>query len=494
MKRKMFKKVMAASLATAMTVSSLAGCGSTAEESTVAEDTTTATETTTDTQAATETATETVEEVAEEEDDAWTPLTDENGNVYDLGGMEIIIRDWWSGDPSEPTNGYEEAQQEWRDWIQETYNFTIKSQAISDWGSAPADFVEYATTGGDENYAFVLRDDPAVTSAMASGLMYDLSTLDCLDFTKPQYAKNKLHEQYSSGDSIYCMYAGDPEPRGGIYFNKRLLTEAGIDPESIYDLQANHEWTWDKFEELMAQVQRDTNNDGVIDVYGMTLNNGNLVSYLVWSNGGEYVGKEDGKFVYKLENSETVEALEEAVKLFDNYLYPQPEDAQWDAYKETFKAGLAAFMPEDAYAGTKGNFLYDMEDDYGFVCVPMGPNMTDYVDCFSNNPVAIPACYDEEKAWNIAFAYDLYNAPVPGYEDYEGWKSTYYDGFRDTRAVDETMEILRDNGIITYHGVIPSLSLGSDLVWNIGPGAVVSEQIEAIADTWKEYIRIANGE
>ena len=149
----------------------------------------------------------------EEEESLYTVLTDEDGNVYDLGGMEIIVRDWWSGDPAEPTNDYEEAREEYRDWIQETYNFTIKEQAISDWTSAPADFTEYATTGGDENYIFVVRDDPAITNAMTQGLMYDLSTLDCLDFNQPKFQKNKLHEQYTKGNSIYAMFAGDSEPR-----------------------------------------------------------------------------------------------------------------------------------------------------------------------------------------------------------------------------------------------------------------------------------------
>ena len=485
MKRKMFRQIMAASLATAMTVGGLAGCGSTPASTTTEEPA----QAETKTEEAAPAETTTTEEAAPEDDGI---LRDENGNVYDLGGMEIIIRNWWSGDPAEPTNEYEEAQREYRDWIQETYNFTIKEQAISDWGSTPQDFVDYASVGGDENYVFVLRDDPAVTSAMASGLMKDLSKIDCLDFSKPQYAKNRLHEQYSKGDEIYCMYAGDPEPRGGVYFNKRLLTEAGINPDDLYDWQEKGEWTWEKFEEVMAEVQKDRNNDGVVDAYGMTLNNGNLPSYLVWSNGGEYIGKENGKFVYKLENPETVAALEEAVKLFDNYLYPQPEDAQWDAYKETFKAGLAAFMPEDAYAMTQGNFLFDMEDDFGFVCIPKGPNASDYTNCYSNNPAAIPACYDHEKAWKIAFAYDLFYAPVPGYEDYEGWKSAYYNGARDTQTVDLTLERMISNGMITYHGVVPNLKLGEDLVWGISAGSVVSEKIEAIANTWKGYIEEAN--
>ena len=56
--------------------------------------------------------------------------TDKNGNTVDLGGVHIIIRDWWSGEvgheQSEPTNEYEEARQEYLEWAQETYNFTIE--------------------------------------------------------------------------------------------------------------------------------------------------------------------------------------------------------------------------------------------------------------------------------------------------------------------------------------------------------------------------------
>ena len=480
---------MAASVVTAMTVGSLAGCGNSAAP---AEDTAApATETKTEAAATTET---TVAEATTEaaEDDAWTPLTDENGNVYDLGGMDIIIRNWWSGDPAEPANDYEEARDEYREWIQETYNFTIKEQAISDWGSTPQDFVDYATTGGDENYVFVLRDDPAVTSAMASGLMKDLSKIDCLDFTDEKFAKNRLHEQYSKNGAIYCMFAGDPEPRTGVYFNKRILQEAGIEPDSLYEIQESGDWTWEKFEEIMATVQRDVDNDGVIDIYGVTQNASNLTNALVWSNGGEYVGQKDGKYVLRLEDPETLDALEEAVKIFDTYTLPYPEGAEWDYYKEAYLNGGAVFMVEDAYAGTPGNFLYEMEDDFGFLCFPKGPNATDYTNCYSNNPAAIPACYDDEKAWKIAFAYNLFTEPVPGYEDYEGWKSNYYNGFRDTESVDLSLTRMVSNGMITYDGIIPELKRGEQLTWNIAAGAVVSEQVEAIKDTWQNYVDNAN--
>ncbi|HBI72998.1 MAG TPA: hypothetical protein DDY59_07400, partial [Lachnospiraceae bacterium] len=65
------------------------------------------------------------------EDEAEKPVEEEP--VADLGGMEIIIGDWWSPqEPAEPTNAMEEATLEYRQMIQEKYNFTIKQVAVSD--------------------------------------------------------------------------------------------------------------------------------------------------------------------------------------------------------------------------------------------------------------------------------------------------------------------------------------------------------------------------
>ncbi len=424
-------------------------------------------------------------------------ITDENGNPIDLGGMEIVVRDWWSPEePAEPSNDYEESLDEYREWIQETYNFKIKQVAISDWGTTPQDFVDYVTTGGDDvNYVFIVRGDAAIVSAMSNGLMYDLATLDCLDFTQDKYMKNLIHEQYAKGDSIYAMSAGIAEPRTGVYFNKRLLTEAGIDPESVYDMQADGTWTWDKFEELMAKCQRDTDNDGIDDVYGLTLNEGVMTTAAVFSNGGSYVGKDaDGLYTYNLEAPETQEALEWAVDMYNKFDNHDPEGAEWDYYKEEFVQGHAAFMVEDEYAGTPGNFLADMEDEVGFVMFPKGPKMDTYVNVWSNNPACIPGCYDADRAWKIAFAYNLYTEAPEGYEDYNGFLSTARQGVFDERAIDETITMMSESehGTVAYHDMIPNLKLGEELVWSIGPNADVAALTEAIADTWKAYIDEAN--
>ena len=493
MKKPMAKKVIAAATAAAMAMS-VTACGGAAE--------TPAAPAATDdtaTEAVEDTAEAEVEEAADEEEEEVSPytvLTDENGDPYDLGGREIVIRDWWtSEDPAEPANDYEEAQQEWRDWIQETYNFKIKQVAISDWGSTPQDFVDYCTSGGDENnYVWTLRADPAITSAMASGLMYDLSTLDCLDFSSDKFQLNKLHEQYSKGDAIYAMYAGISEPRTGVFFNKRVLEEAGIDPESIYDMQADGTWTWDKFDELMGECQRDTDNDGTDDVYGLTLNEGVMTEEAVFANGGSFIGKDSNGYFYNLESPETTEALEWTVDMFTKYDNHDPEGAEWDYYKEEFLNGNVAFMVEQEYAGTPGNFLADMQDELGFVMFPKGPSGKDYINVWDNNPAAIPACYDDDRAWKIAFAWNLYTDDPAGYEGYNGFISRAMDGIYDSRAVEETIPMMSEasHGTIAFHGMIPNLSIGPDLTWNIVPNCVVSEVVEAIADTWKQYVDDAN--
>jgi multiple sugar transport system substrate-binding protein len=153
---------------------------------------------------------------------------------------------------------------------------------------------------------------------------------------------------------------------------------------------------------------------------------------------------------------------------------------------------MAAFMPEDEYAGTNGNFLQDMQDEVGFVMFPKGPKGK-LINVWTNNAAAIPACYDADKAWKIAFAWKLWNTAPEGYEDYVDL-SAARNGIFDERAIDETIPMMMDadHGTIAFHDMIPNLSLGSDFVWNIAPGSTVSEQVEAIRDTWKSYVDEAN--
>jgi hypothetical protein len=412
--------------------------------------------------------------------------------------MNIIVRDWWSsGRKTENLTAYDEAQYAYWDEMQELYNFTIDSQTIGDWGTVPQDFVDYATLPDDgNNYVFTLRADAAVTSAMNNGLMWDLTQLKALDFSNEKFQLNKLHEQYAKKGASYCMFAGPSEPRTGVYFNIQVLKDAGIDPNEIYDLQASGGWTWDKFDEYMGKVQRDLDSDGVDDVFGLTINEGVMTDQAIFSNGGSYIGKDANGYFYNLESPQTQEALNWCVDMYNKYDQHDPEGAQWDYYKEEFLSGVVGFMVEQEYAAMgDGNFLAPMAGNIGFVMFPKGPSYDNYINVWDNNPVAIPANYDSFKAGQLAFAWNLYTDPVPGFEDYNSRiVDASLNGKFDDRAKNETipMMVSAEHGTVAYHGLIPDLNLGPDLTWSVVANADISALTEAIRDTWKAYVDAAN--
>lgn len=417
-------------------------------------------------------------------------LKDENGNVYDLGGMEIIVADWWSsGEETEAETAQEEATAEYRKWIQETYNFKIKQVAVGDWGTHPEEFINFATTGGEENYVYILNQG-SLAAPLKSGLFYDLSTLDCLNFEEDKWV-DEIKELMTKDGGIYGMRAEDPEPNGGIYFNKRMLEEAGVEPESLYDMQADGTWTWEAFEEICKKVTRDTDNDGVIDVYAMTNFSINFFSEALASNNACFIGRDaEGNYYNATQSDECLEALNWANDMVKKYEMPTPDGAEWDYSFSSFKNGEAAMNAGAVYEAA--GMQEAMKDDYGFVCFPKGPKAEQYYNIWSDNVSVIPACYDADRAWKIAFGYNLFAQPTPGYDGEEDWKTGYYENYRDTRAVDETIALLKQNGVIWYDGLVPGLISG-DILYEVYAGvATPAEKVEGIANQWQAYIDEAN--
>ena len=489
---KTVRRMLAVSLAAVMAVGAMAGCGGKEGE------------TTEPTKAPEQDQAEATKAPEKDDEPEATPVpwqyevrTDANGNPYDLGGMEIVIRDWWASGERTRNNAYDEARWDYIEWAEDTYNFTIKEQAIGDWGSNPQDFIDYATTGGDENYIFTLRQCSEIVQAMNNELMFDLSTLDCLDFSEDKW-KSGVHILMQKGSAYYGMRGTDPEPRGCLYFNKRLLEEAGIAPADLYKWQESGEWTWAKFEEVCAKVQRDTNNDGSTDVYAMVQQGSEFHKAAVIANGGSFIDKTaDGKFFNDLESAETIEALNWSVDMRAKYEMPQPEGSNWDYFVAEFKGGSAAFFTDQIYRA--GQDLKGMTDEFGCVVFPKGPSASDYIGFYEDNVYVIPACYDADKAWKIAFAYDLYTEPVPGFEDEDSWKASYYGNFCDTESVDLTMPHLVDKGVLMHHTMVYGINLGSDILWNLGTAnnsegvAYTPAQMgEQLRNTWNTYVEDAN--
>lgn len=432
-----------------------------------------------------------VDEVA---DDSNEDPEDEE-EVVDLGGMDIVIGDWWSAqEPEAPKTALEEDTLAYRESIQEKYNFTMKQVAVTDWGGMQ----ELFTTS-------VMADDPAAdlfllgpdwtAQPLANGLLYDIATLDSFDFTENKWNQSTINLM-TYGDSTYGMATGTPEPKLGMYWNKRLFEEAGLNPDLPYDLQASGEWTWAKLEELADQLTRDVDNDGTIDTYAMVSFSPDLFKAALTSNNAKYIGRDDeGNFYNATTEPQFLEAIQWAVGLIqDGYEKPAPEDANWDWFIPAFHDAQVAMQFAEQY---KVGQWADMTDDWGFVLVPKAKEEDPYSVYFSDNIVVMPATFNAEEAEKIAFAYNLWTDPTPGYEDEtDAWKENYYPNFRDARAVDETLALMfaPETRVVTeFQPFVYGTDTGNDFIWNVyGLDSTPAEKIEELSSKWESLINDAN--
>ena len=496
MKRKMFRKLLASLLAASMVVS-MAACGNEDEESRGGDSATPSSETpSSEAQPSEETPSDSAEPSEEEDLGAYTIRTDADGNKIDLGGIHIVVRDWSTDPNAEVTQtAFGDARDAYREWLQETYNFTLEQKAISTWESVSEDFANYVTEGGDDNYyLFFVKKGPEAQAAMKNGLMYDLNTIEGLDLGNEKWHQG-VNEMFSLGDKTYGMRYNEGIGGRGVYFNKRILKDAGIEPDDLYKWQAAGEWTWEKFEEVCAKVQQDNDNDGVPDVYGMACRDTIWYEIIVHTNNGNFIDMdENGNLVNALETSETMEALNWALDIWTKYdaHLSYPSDANWDYFLTAYKEGKGCFYPGELWRASE--LTSSMDDELGFVCFPKGPKADDYVNPVADDPCVIPACYDAEKAWKIAFAYVLWTEPVPEFEDYATWKVSGYNDFDDTESVDDTVSFLMSHPKTTYNVIVGEINLADDIFYQIKKENTAAQIAETVRSAWQAKLDAVNNQ
>jgi len=414
----------------------------------------------------------------------------------DFGGAEIFVYDYWtaSADRKADPNEEEQAQYDYRDWIMETYNCKITQIQKGDWTTNVQELTNFCTAPDGTLCLYILPPD-FVGTPMANDLFAAWDT-DLIDLTADKWNGSTLNFM-TKGGKVYGVATGNSEPRQCLYFNKRVLEEAGIDWETIYDMQAEGTWTWEAFEGMLAQINKDTDNDGVLDIYGMTGNNSDLYMMGVVSNGGEFFRFNDaGELEIAVNSDEALEGLAWTKDIWAKYGYQQPADGSWDYFKDAWKQGFCGFYMYQTYGGFNDNSeMADMEDEWGCVAFPIGPKGETYVNITSDNVTVIPNVYDAETAGKLAFIYDLWSNATPGYDDEEAWIGNKYN-FTDDRAVDETYAMLREPehcvaNATLYIGSVNDV-IGSPLLWQLG-GSTPAELVEAATPAWQALCDAFNG-
>jgi len=103
--------------------------------------------------------------------------------------------------------------------------------------------------------------------------------------------------------------------------------------------------------------------------------------------------------------------------------------------------------------------------------------------------MVIPASYSKAEVEKILHAVQLWYTPVN-----DDWKSGMYNTFRDARAVDETVALIRDTKLhmVKYFALVAGLNVG-DIAWEMwyheGDPA---QLIESVSQSWNAIIGDAN--
>lgn len=419
----------------------------------------------------------------------------------DFGGRTVYIYDWWSTDDPEHTSRSKDPDPdlaktyEYRDWLEKTYNVKIVETALpgGGWEANPQALSNWVMNKENDEWHVIAVAGDFAGAALKNGL-YAPWLLDMtMDNWNPPVVQNMTKDGV-----CYGVNTGKNEPRNVIYFNKTVLQDAGIDPESIYDLQAKGEWTWDKMIEIMQKVQRDVDNDDIMDYYGLTGSADTLLMGLIFSNNASvFDTNEEGKLVITANSDAALEAIQMRKDMWDNYGMPQPEGSQWDWFKTAWMQGKIAFYAGETWQGlgVGGGEMKDMQDERGVVAFPKGPRATEYITYLNNNVYGIPNVYDEETLKKIEQIFYLYRLPTPGVDSDVGWINDMYE-WTDERGV-ETYGMLREleHGVSNKVLLVGGLNdlLGNNFMWALGNGTP-EQVVEAASPAWQDQLDLFNGD
>jgi len=130
-----------------------------------------------------------------------------------------------------------------------------------------------------------------------------------------------------------------------------------------------------------------------------------------------------------------------------------------------------------------------MKDDWGYVLFPKGPDAKDYRFPNDENVYVIPSTFKPAEVARILYAINQWYMPVT-----DNWKEDMYSSFRDRRAVDETMAMIRTPGygVFRNHMLIPGLDR-SEIAWNMWwYDGEPAQLVEEYTQKWNALIAEAN--
>ncbi|MBD7969511.1 ABC transporter substrate-binding protein [Paenibacillus gallinarum] len=388
---------------------------------------------------------------------------------FDMGGRTIKIVSWWDMTIGEdnPDNIQRKKNLE---ALMEKHNFKVEYVAV--------DYGEYQ----EKVTASLLAGEP-LGDIVRLGKTYAVPTLVKQDLLWPidEYTKNPVafnqkvtNEYYTYEGRGYGFTENQANLVVGIFYNRTLMNQLGIKPLQDYVNEDN--WNWDTFIQVAKEANRDTNNDGKLDTWGLA--NNSLLEQALYSNNTSLTKGEK----QNLDDPATVEALNFVNRIANEQVARPTEGGDWTEPGQFVRQGNTLM-----YAGALhelNGLKTDMPDyDLGFVPFPKGPSATEYHSAEAlfqaltipksvENPEQL--MYIWEKINDIDSAYD--------YPD----QSSYETVFSNEEDLNNA-KMVAPNMIVLDHHTFPNLKF-YDFQGELNSGVSVSTVIEKYKATFQAAI------
>ena len=296
--------------------------------------------------------------------------------VRDLGGITVTVADWWSDENwNLATTAYGEAFNEMLRDFEKEANFSFERKNAG-FGNGE----EYAAKIGEA----IQADNPPgeviavplsnIGTLLRDGCLLDVTGTESVSFDEYKWKHhNGITDFLSINGKQYGFDWECHEAGLGLFVNKALLEEAGIDPNRMYDIQnmsyrkvnpsgTASKLTWEAFLDICEQLKKAGLGDDVAIAAGQDVQ---VVYGALLSNGTNVIEK-DEQGLLRVNGADTPavkEALTFAAELKkQGYLVSMSEEESQQAFAE----GKAVFLiAEERMAAKVGA---GENENIGFVC------------------------------------------------------------------------------------------------------------------------------
>jgi len=405
--------------------------------------------------------------------------------TYDFGGIAISQCNYWGKDltpgQSDETDRFIARIAE----LEQKYNVKFEYR------KGPEEYYDNMVTTimAGEPYGDLLFAYPwDFSNWVRAGAVKDITDLvDELGLDLSTYNAAAVEEGTIDG-RIYGLNKEKSEVNSMIAFNKRLVEEAGL--ESPYDLMAKDEWNFEALQKYAKALTKFDAN-GVNTQWGLSSFDAPwLAITMIYANNGAVVDYSGTTPVFSMDSANSLEALNLVAEMatVDKSIFVTELGAEWDTAVKLFASGQLGMMRAEQWIIACFD-SYGMQDDYGLVPFPKGPQATEYIDDISSQAVYfIPSNVDDETAKAALLFYnDLYDDLYPelSLEEKAAAKFTSY--CRDEESI-ENMANIYYNNLTKSTGIYKAgvtMDNINDIMYAIydgtsTPAAVIAEKKPAI--------------